>query len=71
MLPHDAADTGALVAIFAVDVGVKHPVVAVQTQLVTGLLRRRHPRQRNVGEYPDWRVFALVVLVVAVLDTVV
>ncbi len=34
----DAADAGAAVAVFAVGVGVEHPVVAVKTQQVAGFL---------------------------------
>lgn len=60
----DAADAGAAVAVLAMRVGVEHPVVAVKTQQVAGFLGRRHARQRNVGEDPDGRVLARVVLVI-------
>ena len=70
MAPRSAADAGALVAQFAVRVGVEHPVIAVETQQVAGFLRRRYARQGNVGEDSDGCAVVAVVLV-AVLYTVV
>ena len=69
MQPSDAANAGALVAQFAVGVGVEHPVVAVQAQRVTGFLGRWYALQRNVGEDSDGRALVAVVLV-GVLHTV-
>ncbi len=63
VLPLHAANAGASVAVFAMFVSVEHPIVAVEAKRVTGLLRRRHAGQWNVGEYPDWGAFAIVVLV--------
>ena len=71
VLAQHAADAGASVAVLTVRIGVEHPVVAVETKQVAGFLRRGHARQRNVGEDPDGRVLALVVLMVAVLHPVV
>ena len=71
VLPLDAADAGASVAVFAMGIRMKHPIVANEAQHVAGFLRRRHPRQRNISKDPDRRVVTLVVFVVAVLHSVV
>ena len=61
--PPHAADAGATVATLAVRVGAEHPVVAIKAKSVPRLLGRRHFGQWNVGEDPDRRVLAAVVLV--------